>query len=110
MLFAKLIEFGRNQDEWQILKPKPLRADSTQVGELVGKLTDARMNLADSAESGKQAEADFAHGTPVAMAKVTDESGTQELQIRKSKDDYYAKSSVVEGAYKVDSGLAQSLS
>ena len=22
------IEFGRNKDEWQILKPKPLRADS----------------------------------------------------------------------------------
>jgi len=28
------IEFGRNKDEWQIVKPKPLRADSVQVGEL----------------------------------------------------------------------------
>ena len=32
------IAFGRNKEEWQILKPKPLRADSSQVGELVGKL------------------------------------------------------------------------
>ena len=23
------IEFGRNKDEWQIVKPKPLRADGT---------------------------------------------------------------------------------
>ena len=36
------IEFGRNKDEWQILKPKPLRADSFEVGDLVRKLAEAR--------------------------------------------------------------------
>ena len=35
-----------------------------------------------------------------ATVKVTDPSGTQTLEVRKSKDDYYAKSSVVEGVHK----------
>jgi hypothetical protein len=100
------IEFGRDKDEWQILKPKPMRADNFEVGELARKLTDARMDL--SADS-KAAASSFAHGTPVATAKLTDQSGTQELELRKNKDTYYATSSVVAGAYKVDSDLGQAL-
>ena len=105
------IEFGRDKDEWQILKPKPLRADTMQVGELVQKLTDARMDVNGSDASAKDAASAFAHGTPVATAQVTDLSGTQELQVRKDKDKdtYYAKSTVVEGAYKVDSSLGQAM-
>ncbi len=106
---SQTIEFGRDKDEWQILKPKPLRADSMQVGELVQKLTDARMDVSGSGAGAKDAASAFAHGTPVAFAKVTDLSGTQELQLRKDKDTYYAKSSVVEGAYKVDSSLGQAM-
>ncbi len=94
------IEFGRNKDEWQIVKPKPLRADGTQVEDLVRTLTDVKMDLSNPPDEKKLASA-FASATPVATAKVTDESGTQELEVRKSKDDYYAKSSVVEGVYKV---------
>lgn len=103
------IEFGRNRDEWQILKPTPLRADSVQVGELVSKLADARMDLSGSDADSKKIDAAFAHATPVATAKVTDQSGTQELQVRKDKDTYYARSSLVEGTYKIDSGLGQAL-
>lgn len=107
------IEFGRNKDEWQILKPRPLRADTMQVGELARKLADARMDLSGT-DDGKAASNAFARGTPVATAKVTDESGTHELQIRKSairkkEDTYYAKSSAVEGVYKVGSDLGQAL-
>lgn len=102
------IEFGRNKDEWQILKPKPLRADSIEVSSLVGKLTDARMDLSGASDSGNERSA-FAHSTPVATAKITGPSGTQELQVRKNKDTYYAKSSVVDGVYKVDSGLGEAL-
>jgi len=40
---------------------------------------------------------------------VTDESGTQELQVRKNKDDYYAKSSVVDGVYKVAGSVGQGM-
>lgn len=110
--------FGRNKDEWQIVKPKPLRADGTQVDELVRALTDAKMELPASdngsskgqnSNDPKKMAAVFASATAVATAKVTAESGTQELQVRKSKDDYYAKSSAVEGIYKVSSTLGQAL-
>jgi hypothetical protein len=100
------IEFGRNKENWQILKPRPLRADSTQVGELIRQLTDAKMDL-NAADNG--AASAFTKATPLATARVTDESGTQELQLRKSKDTYFAKSSAVEGAYKVDSALGKAL-
>lgn len=103
------IEFGRNRDEWQILKPNPLRADSYQVGDLARKLADARMDLSGSDTDPKEATSAFARAMPVAIARVTDQSGTQELQVRKSKDTYYAKSSTVEGTYKVDADLAQAL-
>jgi hypothetical protein len=95
------IEFGRNKDGWQIVKPKPLRADGPQVEELVRSLTEARMDLSGVGQDAKQIASAFASATPVATAKVTAESGTQEIQVRKNKDDYYAKSSVVEGVYKV---------
>jgi hypothetical protein len=100
--------FGRNKDEWQIIKPKPLRADGAQVDELVRALTDAKMEL-DASDVQKKTAATFASATPVATAKVTAESGTQELQLRKNKNDYYAKSSAVEGVYKVASTLGQAL-
>ena len=104
------MEFGHNRDEWQILKPKPMRADSTVVSELVSKLTDARIDLNASDKAAEESVSAFASGMPVAIVKLTDESSTQQLQIRKSKDLYYAKSSVVEGVYKVDSALADAVS
>jgi hypothetical protein len=64
----------------------------------------------DLSGTGAQDSAgDFARATPVTVAKVTGDAGTQELQIRKSKDLYYAKSSVIDGTYKVDSDLGQAL-
>ena len=99
------MEFGRDKDEWQILKPRPLRADSSLVGELAQKLADSRMDLSGTDD----AAAAYAHGTAVATAKVTGPSGTEDLQLRKAKDTYYAKSSFVDGAYKVSSDLGQSL-
>lgn len=102
------IAFGRNKDEWQIVKPKPLRADSSAVDDLVRALADASMEL-DKADDPKKTASIFASATPVATAKLTAESGTQELQVRKSKDDYYAKSSAIEGVYKVSTTLGQQL-
>jgi len=104
----KVIEFGRNKDEWQILKPKPLRADSFEVSDLLRKLTDTRMDLSGS-DAERDAAAAFAHASPVATARVTDSSGTQDLEVRKNKDTYYAKSSVVEGVYKVGADLGTAL-
>jgi Domain of unknown function (DUF4340) len=101
------IEFGRDKNDWQIIKPRPMRADSSQVSELMQKLTDAHMDL--SSADNKSASSAFAQASPVATARVTDQSGTQELQVRKNKDVYYAKSSVVDGSYKVGSDLGQAL-
>jgi hypothetical protein len=104
------IEFGKNNlNEWQIVKPQPYRADNFQVEELLRKLTDAKMDLSGSAEDQKKADASFASGQNVATVKVTDGSGTQTLEVRKNKDDYYGKSSVVKGAYKVSSDLGKEL-
>lgn len=106
------IEFGRNKDDWQILKPKPLRADSIQVGDLLRELAEAKMDL--SAPEAKDAASTFAHAAPLATVDITDDRGTQQLQIRESKDKnqkeaFYAKSTLVEGAYKVDSALGKAL-
>src|SRR5215470_1370996 len=98
------IEFGRNKDEWQILKPKPLRANNSEVGDLVRQLTEAKM---DTTADAAKPSSEFAKAAAVATAKVTDQSGTQQIEIRKLKDDYYAKSSTVEGAYKIDSALGK---
>jgi len=98
-------EFGRDKDQWQIVKPKPLRADGSQVDELIRKLRDVKMDPAVPDEDAKKAISAFASGTPVATVKFTDPSGTQQIEIRKNKDDYYAKSSVIAGVYKVPSEL-----
>jgi hypothetical protein len=104
------IEFGRSKDAWQIVKPRPLRADNFSVEDLVRKLKDAKMDLSAAAESDeKKISATFAAATPVATAKVTDATGTQTLEVRKNKMDYYAKSSSVAGVYKVASELGMGL-
>lgn len=104
------IEFGKNnQNEWQILKPKPYRADSFQVEELLRKLTDAKMDLSGNSADTKKADASYSGGQRVATAKVSDAAGTQTLEVRKNKDDYYAQSSVVKGIYKISADLGKQL-
>jgi Domain of unknown function (DUF4340) len=100
-------EFARNKQEWQILKPKPLRAENYQVEDFVRKLREAKMDLTGTDTDEKKTGAAFSSGTLVGSAKVTDSAGTQELQVRKNKDNYYAKSSAVAGIYKVPSDVGQ---
>ncbi len=101
------IEFDRTKDGWQILKPMSSPADSSAVNDLVRSLTSATMQL--SATSTTDPTAEFSRATPVATAKLTGDSGVQTLEVRKNKDDYYAKSSVVNGVFKVDSSLGTAL-
>lgn len=104
------IAFGKNnQNEWQIVKPQPYRADNFQVEELLRKLTDAKMDLSGSADDIKKADTAYASGQPVGIARVTDAGGAQTLDVRKNKDDYYAKSSVVKGVYKVSSDIGKEM-
>jgi Domain of unknown function (DUF4340) len=102
------VEFGRSKDQWQIVKPKPARADQTQVEDVVRTLRDIKMDLGGTDDEKKIAAA-FSSGAPTIAAKITDASGNQELQIRKNKDDYYAKSTAVAGIFKILSGTASSL-
>jgi hypothetical protein len=99
------IEFGRDKDQWQIVKPKPVRADGSQIDDLIRKVRDAKMDLAVSDDDAKKAAAAFGSGTPIATVKLTDPTGTQQIEIRKNKDDFYAKSSMVAGVYKIPNDL-----
>jgi hypothetical protein len=100
---GQTVEFAKNnRNEWQILKPRPLRADGGMVNDLISKLRDAEIDTSVSDEDAKKATAAYATGAPVAIARVTDAAGTQQLQIRKDKENnYYATSSEIEGAHKV---------
>jgi len=112
---GETIEFGKNnQNDWEILKPKPMRADGSQVEELIRKLKDAKMDATVSDEDAKKAAAAYASGTKVAVASVTDSNGAEQLEIRKDKDkNYYAKSSALAGTdggiYKVTADLGDGL-
>jgi hypothetical protein len=107
---GQAVEFGKNAaNEWQIVKPRPLRADNSQVEELVRQLKDARMELG-SGDDAKKAAAAFASGTRVGVAQATDASGTQTIEIRRDREkNYYARSSVVDGVYKVTSTFGEAL-
>lgn len=105
------VEFNKNgQGEWQITKPKPYRADNGQVDDLVRKLADARMDLSAGADDQKKNDEAYSLGTRVGTATVVDNNGPETLEVRKTKDNnYYAKSSAVEGIYKVSGDLGDGL-
>lgn len=98
----------KGESQWQIVKPRVMRADSIQTGELVQSLKNAEMDLSGIQDDKKTAAA-FAAASVLATAKVTDQAGTKTLEIRKFNDDYYAKSSAVEGVYKVSKMLGDGL-
>jgi hypothetical protein len=107
------VEFGKNaQGDWQITKPKPMRADSTQVDDILRKLKDAKMDLTGAKSNPKEATAQYASGEKVGVAATTDNTGTQTLEIHKSKDKdggYYAKSSAVPGIFKIAGDIGDSM-
>jgi hypothetical protein len=107
-------EFGKNASgDWQIVKPKPYRADVFSVDDLVRRLKDVKLDPALSVDDGKKVVAAFGSAAPVATVTVTDANGSQKLEIRKAKakdekdDKYYARSSVVEGVYTVEATTAK---
>jgi hypothetical protein len=108
---GQTVEFGKNNNnEWAIVRPKPVRADGGQVEELLRKLRDAKMDTAVTEEETKKFASAFAGATLVAIAKATDAAGTQQIEVRKDKDNnYYAKSTVVEGVHKATSDLGEGL-
>jgi hypothetical protein len=128
------VSFARSKDAWQILKPTPFPADASHVEDLIRELKRAKLDASSATDATKDAGA-FKSAAPFATIKVVSATGSQELEIRKaaatksqseksadkSKDtkgaaaapelqpDYYAKSSVVSGFYKVPASLATAL-
>ena len=98
----------KGESEWQIVKPKAMRADSSQTDDMVRQLARAEMDLSGVQDDKKNAAA-FSSAPVLAIVKVTDQNGTKTLEIHKLKDDYYAKSSAVDGVYKITKALADSL-
>jgi hypothetical protein len=104
------IDFGKNgQNEWAIVQPQPYRADNFQVEELLRNLSSAKMDLNAAPADVEKAQHGFSSGKPAATVKLTDSTGTQTLEVRKNGDDYFGKSSVVAGAYKLTPELGKQL-
>src|SRR6187399_728652 len=76
------IEFGKNgESKWQILKPRPMRADSLQVDEFVRMLKDAEMDVAGDP---KQAASAFATAKPVATVRAIAPAYTETFDVRRA--------------------------
>jgi hypothetical protein len=104
------LTFGSDNGKWTVQNPKDLRADPSMLETIVSELKTANMDPTTSDDDAKKAAAAFASGTPVATVKATDAAGSSEIQVRKNKDAYYAKSSAMDGVYKVSTSLGDAIS
>jgi hypothetical protein len=107
---AKLhLTFGSTDGKWTVRSPADLRGDTSKMEAIVEKLRTSTMDPSTSDTEMKKDASLFASGSPVASIKATDASGPQELQIRKTKDGYYAKTTAMEGVYKVPNELGDAV-
>lgn len=107
---AKLhLTFGSTDGKWTVRSPADLRGDTSKMETIVEKLRTSTMDPSTSDAEMKKDASLFSSGSPIASIKATDASGSQELQIRKTKDGYYAKTSAMEGVYKVPNELGDAV-
>jgi len=107
---AKLhMTFASNDGQWTVRSPANLRGDTSKMEMIIEKLRTATMDPGTSDADMKKAAALFASGAPIATLKATDASGSQELQIRKAADGYYAKTTAMDGVYKVPNELGDAV-
>jgi hypothetical protein len=94
--------FAHDNGEWRMEEPKLIRADAEAIDSYVDNLAMAEMDVSAISQDTKQADDGYAGGTPLATVKVTGDSGSETIEIRKNKDTYYAKPSVGGGGvYKI---------
>jgi hypothetical protein len=104
------VVFARvGESDWEITKPKKLRADGTPVDDIVSKLKLTELDPNVSDQDAKAAAASFASAPLTGIVKVIDSTATQSLEIRKIKNIYYAKSSAMDGVYKIGNELGDAL-
>ena len=107
---AKLhLTFGSDNGKWTVRSPANLRGDTSKMETIIEKLRTATMDPSTSEADMKKAAALFASGAPIADLKATDASGSQELQIRKTSGGYYAKTTAMDGVYKVPNELGDAV-
>ena len=107
---AKLhLTFNSQDGKWTVRNPANFRGDTSKMETVIEKMRTATADLSTPDAEMKKAASLFASGSPVATVKATDASGTQELQVRKSKEDYYAKTTAMDGAFKVSKDLGDSI-
>jgi hypothetical protein len=106
---ADAIEFGKNgKGLWTMVKPQPYRTDAVVVDEVLNKVKEAKFDPALTEDAAKKNASGFAAGALLGTLKFTDGAGAKTLEVRKSKDnEYLAKSSTVEGIYKVGEDLGK---
>ena len=107
---AKLrLSFASDNGQWTVRSPANLRGDTSKMETIIEKLRTATMDPSTSDADMKKTASMFALGTPIANLKATDASGSQELQIRKAADGYYAKTTAMDGVYKVPNELGDAV-
>jgi hypothetical protein len=92
-----------------VRSPADLRGDTSKMETIVEKLRTSTMDPSTSDVEMKKDASLFASGSPIASIKASDASGSQELQIRKTKDGYYAKTTAMDGVYKVPNELGDAI-
>jgi len=107
---AKLhLTFGSDDGQWTVRSPANLRGDTSKMETIIEKLRTSTMDPSTSDADMKKAASLFASGAPIATLKATDASGSQELQIRKTSGGYYAKTTAMDGVYKVPNELGDAV-
>ncbi len=107
---GQTIELGKaTGGDWQLLKPGPFRGDNLQIDEIVRKIREAKMDVTVADEEAAGFAAAFAAGTPVVTARITDAAGVQQFEVRKSKETYLARSSALNGIFKIAPDSAEGL-
>lgn len=101
------VEFGKNADkEWQIVKPEQFRTDNAVVDEAARKLLDVKIDPLVADDEQAKTDAAFASAAPVGKAVMATASGTEQIEIRKQGDAFYARSNAAEGTAKVTADVA----
>jgi hypothetical protein len=107
---AKLhLAFASADGQWTVRSPANLRGDTSKMETIIEKLRTATMDPSTSDSDMKKAASLFASGAPVAAVKAVDSSGAQELQIRKTPSGFYAKTTAMDGVYKVPNELGDAV-
>lgn len=101
--------FASENGKWTVRSPADLRGDTSMMETIIEKLRTSTMDPSLPDAEAKKDAGLYASGAPIATIKATDASGSQQLQIRKASDGYYAKTTAMEGVFKVPNELGDAV-